>query len=142
MGLTSDIAAAVATKVGAVSGIRGSSPRDPDTIPVTPWAVVALPRITISAGSWETMDIEFPLRMYAARVSDGARVTQVAYDTFDDVMAALRTGIQYGLSVQGVAQGLLDDVEFDKFWEVGGEIYQGWEGTLTVTVAAGRTWTA
>jgi hypothetical protein len=88
------------------------------------------------------MDIEFPLRMYAARVSDGPRVTQVAYDTFDAVMAALRTGIQYGLSAQGVAQGLLNDVEFDKFWEVGGEIYQGWEGTLTVTVAAGRTWTA
>jgi hypothetical protein len=142
MGLTSDIANAVATKVGAVAGIRGASPRDPDTIPVTPWAVVALPRITIEAGSFETMFLEFPLRMYVARVSDGTRVTQAAYDTFDDVMAALWTGISYGMSAQGVAQGLLDEVDFDKFWEVGGEIYQGWEGTLTVTVAQGRTWTA
>lgn len=142
MGLTNDIAAAVAAKVGAVSGMRGCSPRDPDTLPATPWAVLGLPKVTVSAGSWERIDLAFPLRVYAARVSDDPRVTAGVYDQFDLLLDALRTGISYGLSGSGVAQGLLDDVDFDRFWEIGGETYQGFEGTLTVTVAAGRTYTA
>lgn len=142
MGLTNDIATAVSTKVAAVSGMRGCSARDPDTIAATPWAVVGLPRLVASPGSWERLDYVFPLRVYAARTSDGPRVTQTVYDTFDAVFAALRTGIAYGLSASGVAEGLLGEVQFDRFWEVGGEIYAGFEGELTVTVVGGRTYTA
>ena len=142
MGLTADIAGAVATKVAAVSGIRGCSPRDPDSIPAYPWAVVGLPKVSIQPGTWETLTYTFPVRVYVARAADGPRATASCYDLFDATLVALRTGIKYGLSASGVAEGILSDAELDRFWEIGGELYQGVEMTLVVSIGRGTTYTA
>ena len=142
MGLTANIATAIASTVASASGMRGCASQDPDSIPGTPYGAVGLPKVSLSPGSWENVDYVWPVRIYIAKVSDGPRTVSLAYDLWDALVTAFRTGIQEGLAASGVAQTIIDSGNFDAFYTVAGEDYQAIDLEVTTTVARGVTYTA
>jgi hypothetical protein len=142
MGLTADIATAIAATVAGASGMRGCASADLDTIPGTPYGAVGLPKVRVDQGAWERVTYTWPVRLFVARVSDGPRTTVAVYDLIDAVVVAFRTGISGGLSASGVLETLIETGDADKFYDVGGETYQALDMTVTTTVGRSTTYTA
>lgn len=142
MGLTADIATAIAATVAGASGMRGCSSSVLDTIPGTPYGALGLPRVSVDAGAWERITYVWPLHILVARVADGPRTATATFDLLDAIIVAFRTGISGGLSASGVIETLIETGEIDRFYEVGGEEYQALDLVLTTTVGRPTTYTA
>lgn len=146
MGLTNDIATALAAKLASVSGMAGAAATGAGAVHDVPYAVLGPARSSeISPGSWETEIIEFPLTVLVSAIVEESDSLAAAYDVKDAVQAALRSGITLGLAGSGIAQTYLADWNTDAAWsEVGGQAYQALEGTIRVTVARGMagSWSA
>jgi len=142
MGLTADIATAIAATVAGASGMRGCAPTDPDTIPGTPYGAVGLPKVHVESGAWERITYTWPIRLFVARVADGPRTVVSVYDLIDAIIVAFRTGISGGLSASGVLQTLIETGDADRFYDVGGETYQAFDMVVTTTVGRSTTYTA
>ena len=142
MGLTASVATAVAATVAGVSGMRGCSSVEVDSVPATPYGAVGLPSISVTPGMWENVNYTWPVRIFIARVADGPRNAAAAYDLFDLLVAAFRLGIQEGLAASGVCETLLESVDLNRFLTVGGEDYQMLDLKVTTKVARGVTYTA
>ena len=142
MGLTANIATAIAATVAGASGMRGCASADIDTIPGTPYGALGMPKVTVSAGTWEEFTYTWPLRLFVARVADGPRTVATTYDLIDAIIVAFRSGIQGGLAASGVMETLIESGDADRFYDVGGEMYQALDMTLTTKVGRGTTYTA
>jgi len=142
MGLTADLATAIATTVAGASGMRGCASADLDTVPGTPYGSVGLPKVSVEQGAWERVTYTWPVRIFVARVADGPRTTTEVYGLVDAIIVAFRSGIAGGLSASGVLMTLIETGDMDRFYSVGGEDYQAFDLALTTTVGRGTTYTA
>jgi hypothetical protein len=143
MGLSSGIAAAIAARVAAINGVRGCASTEVDTIPSSPYGSVGLPTYTVSPGSWERQVIRWPVRVFVARVQDEPRVTTSAYDVADGLVVAMRTGVSGGtaLAAAGLVAMVVESIDLDRFYSIGGEDYHTVEAVVATTVAHGATYT-
>jgi hypothetical protein len=142
MGLSNDVVAAVATKALTVAGVRGTSSRPPDSIPVTPWCVIQPPTATFSPGALERIDYRFPVLLIVERVPDGGRVTATAYDLVDAFVTTFRSGIALGLTASGVWQAIIESWDSDLFLDIAGSTYHCVSLVLLVQVGRETGYTA
>lgn len=137
---TNAVAVAVAAKAAGVAGIRGTSPRPPDKIPSSPWAIVGSHQAVNSGGNIGQRSIRytFPVRVYVERTSDADRVAATINDLVDAFVVAYEAGITLGGTV---TQAQITAWNTDLYAEVADAEYQVIEFTLTVLVqeASGYT---
>lgn len=147
-GLHNQIASAIAadalTVVGGTasqSTMRGSVAGPTSNLGPAPQTVVGPPNGRITPGSWEVIEIKFPVRVYTAKLRNATQTQHDVNEWLDAFIAAYRTGITFGLSALGVMQVVIDSWNTDAFYEVGGEPYQAIDFTVSVYVASGQTYT-
>lgn len=137
-GLTNQLATALAAWGAGISGVVGASATPVSTIPGTPYITVNAPRVTITGGSWETVEYDFPFWYLLERTADEAVQQVQVNDALDLIVAAFRSGISLGgLAVS--AEGHTADT--DKFAKLGATEYQVIEFHVTVTVMQPETYT-
>ena len=142
MGLTNDIAAALATKVSGIAGMRGCSPALPDTFPAFPWGVVGTVELDHQPGAMEVGTRTFTVLLLVGRVADDARTHLAVRDLLDAAIAALRSGISLSLSGSGVAQALLTRATDAETYTVGEMDYRAVTLTIEVSTFRPSTYTA
>lgn len=96
------IAAALATKWGAISGIRGATHLVPDGLTFTPFAVVFPPADGVLTEYMEQDFIEstFETLLYLEKPADTGRTLALVYPYLDSAVVAFRTGRTLGGLVQ------------------------------------------
>jgi hypothetical protein len=142
MGLTNDIATALATKLAGIPGVRGSSATLPESIPVTPWAAVTTADADGVAASLETATTTFTCLLLVGRVGDDPRIQVVLRDLMDAANDAFRSAIQLGLSGSGVAMATLGHVTDRDTYSVAGEDYRTVTLMVDVQTIVTTTYTA
>jgi hypothetical protein len=139
MGVTNELADAVAARGGEIAGMRGASGKPVDTIPATPYFVVASNEGELLPGSWETLHYDFTTRCYLARTKDDKRTQTEVNDLLDEFIAAFRRGV--------VASGLtcpaiVHHWDTETFDTVGEEEYQALELVIRVTLRRAANYSA
>lgn len=143
------IASAIATNAVSVVGgsasqstMRGSSAGPVSNLGPAPQTVVGPPKGRIVPGSWEVMELTYPVRVYTAKLRNASQTQHDVNEWLDAFIAAFRTGITLSLSASGVMQSVISTWDTDRFYEVGGEPYQAIDFEVTVTIAQAETYTA
>ncbi len=136
---TQAIAAAVAAKTAAVTGMRGASANTINALPASPWAVVGNHRGTFEAGAFEEMTYTFTMHTFVERTGDDDQTQATVNDLLDAIIAAFRSGITLGTTV---AQTRITAWNTDLYQETATAKYQVLETTLEILVKSGRTYTA
>lgn len=131
-----DARAAIIATVLAVPGIRAALPRLPETIPVSPCAVIGPHTATYAAGqSRQRVRMLFPLRVYVERTSDDDRTMAAAEALIRPVIAAFSAGITLGGAT--TTQMLVTGWDADHWETVGSAEYLMVEFALALET----TWT-
>jgi hypothetical protein len=137
---TNAVCVAVAAKASGVAGIRGSSPRPPDKIPSSPWAVVGSHQAASTGGNLGMRNIHytFPIHVYVERTADADRTSAVVNDLVDAFVVAFEAGITLGGTV---ARAAIDGWNTDLYAEVAEASYQVIDFTLSVVVQEASAYT-
>jgi hypothetical protein len=91
------VAAALATKVGAIAGINSSTSLVPDGSPILPAAIVLPPVLSmIETASTEGYTARFPIWINFARPGDTATALAFLYPFIKALFTAFRTGRELG----------------------------------------------
>jgi len=130
---TNAICVAVAAKAAGVAGIRGTSPRPPDTIPASPWAVVGSHHAESAGGTLgrRRIDYTFPIHAYVERTADADQTSTVINNLVDAFVVAFEAGITLSGTV---AKAEIVQWNTDLYAEVGQAQYQVIDFTLSVLV--------
>lgn len=122
----------IATVAATISGVRGASGQELDTIPVTPFVMVGLPRaFEVVPGDRQITNMAIPIWLYIERVSDQKRDLRVAYGFIPTFVTTF--------ALNGSLSGAVTHI-YITAWdptlalEVGGSTYWAIEFTATVTV--------
>ena len=139
-GLHNLVATGLATTVAGIAGVSGCSPVPIENVNATPWGVIGPPKgQLLQPGGWERLLLQYPLRMYVARVSTPDR-DQVAINDFLDLfLVAFRSGItQTAL----ITEAIIKSWDTDRFYTLGGEDYQAIDFVIAVEVERAASYTA
>ena len=137
---TNAVCVAVAAKAAGVGGIRGTSPRPPDKIPSSPWAIVGSHSADSSGGTIGMRYIEytFPILVYVERTADAERTSAIVNDLVDAFVVAFEAGITLGGTV---ARAAITGWKTDLYAEVAEASYQVIDFTLSVVVQEASAYT-
>jgi hypothetical protein len=125
------IAQNVAAVASSISGVRGASPWEVDTIPATPYAVVGMSRAQIIPGDRQVTNMTMPLRLYVERIADSARDAK----TTNTYVATFVTTFAKDQSLAAaVTDSYIAAWDSDVFYAIGGALYAAVDFTLSVTV--------
>lgn len=87
------VAAALATKVGAITGVKSSTHRVPDGSPLLPGAIVLPPLLNMTeTASTEAYTARFPIWLNFARPGETALALDFLYPFIKALFVAFRTG--------------------------------------------------
>lgn len=124
----------------SISTMRYSSPAPLTNVPPAPVTIIGPPSGRLTPGSWEIMEVRFPMRIYTAKLRNSTQTQHDVNEWVDAFIATFRTGITLGLA--GVMQAVIESWNTDAFYEVQGEPYQAVDFVVAVVVAQGETYTA
>ena len=135
--ITNTIASDLAAWFSGMSGVVASAV-PVDTIPNTPYAVVAGPKGQLIPASWEQRTYRFTVHYLVARTTDESRTQTALNDALDDVIDHIRL---QGITLGGVVtSALLSSFDTEKFYAIGTEQYQAIDFDFDIEVYAGETW--
>ncbi len=122
----------MATLAATISGIRGASGQETDTIPATPYVVIGLPIAhEVIPGDRTVTNMAIPVRLYIERVSDDKRDSRRAFA----FVATFVTTFALDQDLSGTVQDCtITGWDTSKFDSVGGALYWVVEFTASVTV--------
>lgn len=127
----------IATVAGTVSGVRSASPRELDAIPPTPCFEVGSPSGSLSPGNRQVATLDFPMRLYVARVADESRTVK----TIDDLFNATLVAFAAAMTLSGtVTECYISHFDFDRFYEVGREAYRAIDFNVRVVARETATY--
>jgi hypothetical protein len=118
VGYISDSRTAIIAKAAGVSGIRGASVRMPDSIPASPWFVLAPHTATLTPGQRERTVFTIPLRLYIERQATDDQTIQTGDDLIDLTVQAFSQGITLA-TVTGTTELRLDGWDADNWITLG-----------------------
>lgn len=121
----------IAAVASTISGMRGASPWEVDTIPVTPYAVVGMSRATVITGDRTVTNIEFPLRLYVERVGSGDRDAQLT----NSFIGTYQTSFASNGGLHGAVTHIyISGWDADRYYLIGSATYAAVDFVLTATV--------
>lgn len=126
----------IATIAGTITGIRGASGQELDTIPGTPYVVVGLPKaLEVLPGNRQITNMAIPVYLLIERLSDQKRDLRVAYGyvpTFVTTFAS-NQGLSSALPT-GTIDAYVNAWDTNTTYSIGGATYWAVDFTLYVTV--------
>lgn len=125
------IAQSAIAVASSISGIRGGSAWDVDTIPVTPYVVAGMSRADVTPGDRTVVRGEIPIRLYVERMADSARDT----NTVNSYVNTFITTFALDQDLGGhVTDATITAWDADRFYQVGGALYAAVDFTLSFFV--------
>lgn len=125
------IAQNIAAVASSISGVRGASPWDVDTVPATPYVVVGMSRAQVIPGDRQVVNAQIPFRLYVERTADGARDAKGTNSYVNDFLTTFALDQSLGGAVTDATITAWDS---DVFYAIGGATYAAVDFTLSVTV--------
>lgn len=124
------MAAKLDVAVGAVAGINAHYSVHPDTIGTTPCSVILQPKGSTRTGSQQRTTVEFPIRIYVARIPSDNVAATLMNPFVNGVIAALApiNSAQTATNLWAVITKI--DWDTDRYYQVGDESYVGLEFTV------------
>lgn len=121
----------IAAVASTITGVRGASPWEVDTIPATPYAVVGMGRSSVIPGDRTVINLQVPMRLYYERLADSARNAKDTLSMVGDFVTAFALDQDLG---GAATDATLTAWDADVFYAIGGAEYAAVDFTVSVTV--------
>ena len=119
----------VATVAASISGIRGATGQEPDSIPMTPYVVVGLPKALVIPGDRTVTTMDLPMYVLIERLSGAQRDLRIAYG----FVPTFVTTFAVNQSLSGTVQdATITGWDTNTEYTIAGATYWAVEFTLTV----------